>query len=120
MGRDYKTLSVWEKGIAIVEKTYKITIQFPDDEKYGLIAQMRRCAVSIPSNVAEVCGRNYDNELRRFLSISMGSCSELETQLIISEKLKYVSHEKLQSLFDEIDHFRRMCINFMKTLERQT
>ena len=91
----HKDLDVWKKSIQFVKRVYEITLKFPDDEKYGLTNQMRRCAVSIPSNIAEGDGRNLKKEFKQFLYISLGSISELETQLIISSKLNYLKNKTL-------------------------
>ena len=81
---NHKNLDVWKKSIALVKDVYNITKGFPDDEKFGIVNQIRRAAVSIPSNIAEGCGRCSDKELLRFLDIANGSLAELETQLIIA------------------------------------
>ena len=86
----HKDMEVWKKSIELVTKIYEITKEFPNDEKFGLISQIRRAAISIPSNIAEGAARNSDKELVRFLDISLGSMAELETQLIIAENLKYL------------------------------
>ena len=95
--KTHKDLDVWKKSMDLVEGVYRLTKSFPDSEKYGLTNQMRRCAVSIPSNIAEGAGRNSKKEFKQFLYISLGSISELETQLIISSKLNYL---KNKTLFD--------------------
>ena len=90
---NYKQLKVWNKSIDLVVDVYKATVEFPKEEKYGLISQMRRSAVSIPSNIAEGAGRSYDKEFCHFLSNAHGSSYELETQVIVSEKLKLISKD---------------------------
>jgi len=82
-------LKVWQTGIEITKAVYKLTSFFPDDERYGLTSQIRRCAVSIPSNIAEGHSRDSKRELARFVSIAKGSLAELETQLIIARELGY-------------------------------
>lgn len=88
--KTHKDLIVWQKSIDFVTELYKETSNFPKDEQYGLVSQMRRAAVSIPSNIAEGAARNSDKELARFLYIARASASELETQLLISENLGYL------------------------------
>ncbi|MHC4062836.1 MAG: four helix bundle protein [Planctomycetota bacterium] len=88
--KDYKDLKVWQKGIEIVDKIYLITDSFPRDELYGLVAQMRKAAVSIPSNVAEGFARHHAKEYRQFLYISLGSCAELDTQVVIARRRGYI------------------------------
>ena len=101
----YKDLLIWQKGIQIVILTYKIAKQFPSDEVYALTSQVKRAAVSIPSNIAEGYGRNGDKSLNHFLNISRGSLYELETQLLIAKELDFIadlsSFEKINFLIEE-------------------
>ena len=101
--RTHLDLDVWKKSIQFVKKIYGITSKFPDTEKYGLTNQMRRCAVSVPSNIADGAGRNPKNEFKQFLYISLGSISGIETQLIISTEL---NHQKDNSLLDELNEMK--------------
>ena len=110
----HKDLDVWKKSMDLVEGVYRLTKSFPDSEKYGLTNQMRRCAVSIPSNIAEGDGRNLKKEFKQFLYISLGSISELETQLIISSKLNYL---KDKSLLDELNEIRKMLFGLIKSIK---
>src|ERR1700742_3587490 len=87
--RDFKKLKIWQKGFQIVINCFEITKNFPQEEKYGLISQIRRAAVSIPSNIAEGSSRISNKDYDRFIGISLGSCFELETQLLISKELAY-------------------------------
>lgn len=89
----YKQLTVWQKGIELSKAIYLLTAKFPHDERFGLVNQMRRCAVSIPSNIAEGYGRGSDNETVYFLYVSLGSSNELDTQLTISHQLQFISDE---------------------------
>lgn len=88
--RKHHNLLAWQEGMNIVDLTYQITSQFPDSEKFGLISQMQRCAVSVPSNIAEGAARGSHKEFVRFLKIARGSLSELETQLLIAERLGFI------------------------------
>ncbi len=90
---DYKKLNVWKESIELITNIYKTTNKFPSTEKFGLISQINRCSVSIASNIAEGAGRNTAGEFRQFLGIAKGSCYELETQLIVSKNLGYISNE---------------------------
>jgi len=117
MGRDYKKWDIWNKGMEIVRKVYLLTKKFPKEEVYGLVSQMRRAAVSIPSNVAEGSGRNYDKEFKQFLYVSLGSSSELETQILLSKDLGLVNNDDIIDILDDLDHFKRMTSNFIKNLE---
>jgi four helix bundle protein len=92
---EHKDLDVWKKSMDLVEVTYKLTQQFPDSEKFGLTSQMRRSAVSIPSNIAEGAARKGDKELIQFLYIALGSISELETQYLIAVRLKFTNKDEV-------------------------
>ena len=103
--RNHKDLIVWQKSMAWVKRVYEVTRAFPHEEMFGLTSQMRRAAVSIPSNIAEGYGRIYDKERINFLSIALGSASELETQLMISEDLGFTANgdnAELSSLNNEV------------------
>ena len=100
---NHKDLDVWKKSMDLVETIYKLTQQFPDSEKFGLSSQMRRAAVSIPSNIAEGAARKGDKELIHFLHIAMGSLSELETQYLIAMRLNYtVNDESIENVLTEV------------------
>ena len=92
---DHKDLDVWKKSIEIITEIYSITANFPNEEKYGIVSQIRRAAVSIPSNIAEGCARYSDKENIRFLDIASGSLAELETQLIISKNLGFIESDDI-------------------------
>lgn len=115
--RPHKKLEVWKKSIDFVTKIYKMTESFPDNEKFGLISQIRRSAVSIPSNISEGAARSSKKEFMQFLSIAQGSTSELETQLIISSNLGYLKNEDM-CLLDELDEISRMIIGLIKSLKK--
>lgn len=95
---------------------YKITNGFPNEEKYGLTSQIRRCAVSIPSNIAEGSSRNSNKEFARFLSISIGSSFELETQLMLSKELNFISESDFNSLEINLNEIQKMLNSFIKSL----
>jgi len=99
---NYKKLDVWNKAVDFATQIYSVTKNFPKDELYGLTSQLRRASVSISSNISEGAGRNSDKEFRQFLNISFSSCSEIETQLIISYKLGYLSEDNFTSLTEEV------------------
>ena len=90
MKRTHHDLKLWQESMQLVEGVYRLTSAFPDGERYGLISQMRRAAVSVPSNIAEGAGRSGEKEFLKFLSISRGSLSELETQLLLASRLGYM------------------------------
>lgn len=89
--RNFRNLEIWTRGIELVKEIYKLTSKFPSIEKFGLISQMQRASVSIPSNIAEGCSRNSDVEFKRFLEIAIGSSFELETQIIIANELNLIN-----------------------------
>lgn len=115
--KPHKKLNVWNKAIEFVTKIYRITESFPDNEKYVLVPQIRRSAISIPSNIAEGAGRASKKEFVQFLSIAQGSTSELETQLIISNNLGFIKKEDMR-LIDELDEISRMIIGLIKSLKK--
>lgn len=90
MGQSYRDLEVWQKAIDLVVAIYRTTTLFPQEERYGIVSQLRRAAVSLPSNIAEGQGRKSSGEFRRFLYTALGSLMELETQLIIADRLGYL------------------------------
>ena len=104
----YKQLIVWQKAMKLVIHVYKVTTNFPKNEQYGLVSQLRRSAVSIPSNIAEGHGRTSDKEIVRFLDIARGSIYELDTQLEISRQLNYLNQEEYRSIFNLLDEISRM------------
>lgn len=108
---NYKKLDVWNKAVDFATQIYSVTKNFPKDELYGLTSQLRRASVSISSNISEGAGRNSDKEFRQFLNISFGSCSEIETQLIISYKLGYLSEDDFASLTEEVISIKKFYIN---------
>jgi len=118
--RSYKELDIWKKGIEIVDIIYKITENFPQKELYGLACQMQRSAISIPSNIAEGFARGHTAEYMQFLRIALGSCAELETQLIIADKRNYAAGKEILNLQEDLDHESRMLMNLIKSLRKNT
>jgi four helix bundle protein len=112
----FKDLLIWKRAIALVEKVYEFTRSFPKEEMYGLTGQMRRASVAIPSNIAEGFGRQYNNEYKQFLYIALGSGAELQTQIIISNRLGYLTGEKSRELQDEIEQISKMTMSLIKKL----
>ena len=105
---DYKDLLVWQKGITLVKRIYQITQTFPAEEKFGLISQMRRAAVSVPSNIAEGQARRTTGEFVQFISHAEGSVAELDTQLVVAIELGYCARSEAQVAFDLISELRKM------------
>lgn len=116
---NYKDLSVWKKSMDLTEEVYNLVKKLPKEEKYALSDQIRRSAVSVPSNIAEGQGRESKNEFRSFLSVAKGSLAELETQLLICVRLHYLTQkdiEKSLSLANEIERMLTALILRIKTL----
>ncbi len=118
--KDYKDLKVWQKGNDLVDKVYLITNKFPKQELYGLINQTRRSAISIPSNISEGFVRNHSKEYLQFLYIAVGSCAELDTQLIIAKNRRYLTQENFLELTESINYEIRMLVSLINSLKRNT
>ena len=112
--KTHKDLDIWKRGITFVEQIYKATANFPKEKLYGLTSQLRRAAISYPSNIAEGAARSSTKEFIKFLYISLGSLSELETQLIIADKLGHIRGSELP---EEVEALRRMTLSFIKYLK---
>ena len=112
--KTHKDLDVWRKSVSLVTSIYEVTKTFPNDEIYGLTNQTRRSSVSIPSNIAEGSARQGDKEFAHFLYISLGSLSELETQLIIASSLNYLSLKDYDSVITSLEEIRRMLLGLIK------
>jgi four helix bundle protein len=116
MIKNYKDLDVWKLSIDLVKDIYELTKNFPRDEKFGIVMQMRRSAISIPSNIAEGKTRQHVKEYIQFLYVALGSCSELETQIIICKELKFMQDSSVVKILEIIDHVSRMLRNLVKSL----
>ena len=114
--RNFRDLDIWKLGKDIVVDVYRVTKGFPKEEIYGLVSQMRRAAVSIPSNVAEGFNRKHNSEYRQFLYIALGSCAELETQIEVAHDLEFIGVGVRNSLLEKLDHESRMLRNLIKRL----
>jgi len=114
--RTHKDLEVWKESILLVKEIYKISYSFPKDEIYGLTLQIRRSAISIPSNIAEGAARNSKKEFIQFLYIALGSVSELETQLIIAKELNYLENS---SIFDNLERIKYQLLGLIKYLKNK-
>ena len=102
MKRNHRSLKAWQLGMDLVEQVYAVTRGFPKEEMFGLTGQMRRAAISVPTNIAEGCARSSTKELLRFLAISAGSLSELDTHVAIAQRLGYLKDSKLLDGIDEV------------------
>lgn len=112
----YKDLLVWQRSMDLVETVYRLTKNFPPAEQWGLISQMRRAAISVPSNIAEGYGRQATGEYRHHVSIGRGSLLELETQVLLATRLKYLQAFDAESVLKEIDEISRMLATLVSKL----
>ncbi len=114
--KSFKDLEIWKRSIRLVEDIYAVTRTFPKEEIYVLTSQLRRSAISIPSNIAEGFARFHNKEYKQFLYVSLGSSAELTTQIIIASRLKYIGVAKADALLDKIDEISRMTMGLIKKL----
>lgn len=114
--RNFRELRIWQKGIEIAVKTYKLTDSFSKEDKFGIVQQMTKAGVSIPSNIAEGSSRTSPKDYNRFIEISLGSAFELETQVVIAERLKKGDQELLQELKADLTDQQRMLTGFQHKL----
>lgn len=112
----FQKLTVWQKAMELTTVVYKATKSFPQDERFGLISQMRRAAVSVPSNIAEGSGRSSDKEFKYHLAIAAGSASELFTQALIAENLNYLTAENRELISGEVNHILNMLFRLQNSL----
>lgn len=117
--KTYRELIVWEKSISLVNQIYKVSKQFPNDENFGLTSQLRRSAVSVPSNIAEGYGRNSLNDYIRFLNISVGSLYEIQTQIEIAFNLEYVEKRHFEELYENTKEIERMMSSLIRKLKKK-
>ncbi|MDE3740283.1 four helix bundle protein [Maribacter polysaccharolyticus] len=115
--RDYRKYDVWKLGHEITLNIYSITKAFPKDEEFGITSQMRRASFSIPSNIAEGCGRASDAEYKRFLIISRGLASELEYFMFLAKDLKYIDDVSYTTLYDKVNKVKRSISNLIQKIE---
>jgi len=114
--KDFRQLKVWEKSHQLALAIYKVTAKFPQEEISGLISQVRRASMSIPTNIAEGCGRNTDADFARFLQMAMGSASETEYQLLLSLDLGFLNKEQYNKLNLDVTEVKRMLASLLKTI----
>lgn len=114
--KDFRDLQIWNRSHRLTLEIYRLTQGFPKTETYGLVSQMRRSASSIPTNIAEGCGRNTEKDFARFLDNSMGSASELEYQLILAYDLEYIAQETFEKTISELTEIKRMLNAFIQKL----
>lgn len=114
--KDFRSLKVWEKAHEMTIAVYKETKNFPKEELYGLVSQMRRAASSIPTNIAEGCGKHSEKEFANFLQIAMGSASETEYLIFLSGELEYISKDKTQVLINQVTEIKKMLASLIKSI----
>lgn len=113
----FEDLKIWQKAMDVVENSYRATSSFPKEEKYGLTSQLRRSAVSIPSNIAEGAGRNSNGEFMQFLGIANGSSFELLTQLYLSKRLNLITEEKARPIINDVLEVTKMNFSLQRSLK---
>jgi four helix bundle protein len=118
--RDFRDLKVWQKAYALTLAVYKASGRFPREEQFGLTSQLRRAAASVPTNIAEGCGRSGEAELARFFHIAMGSASELECELMLARDLGYLEADDYGRLVTEVTEVKRMLTSFIQKLTAES
>lgn len=115
--KDYRKLVVWQKAHQLTLDVYQVVADFPKDELYGLVSQMKRSAASIPTNIAEGCGRDSEPDFRRFLIMAFGSANELEYQIILSKDLQFLDTDKSLLILDRIEEIKKMLNSLIGKLQ---
>ncbi len=115
--KTFRDLLIWQKSMALITNCYTISANFPKEEQFGLTSQIRRCAISIPSNIAEGFGRGTNKEYYRFLTISLGSLFEFQTQIEIAYNLNYINLENFNKLYEDSRELERMLTSFMNKIK---
>ena len=115
----YRDLEIWKSSRKFCSSIYTVTAKFPEVEKFGLISQLRRASVSVPSNIAEGSAKSSDKDFLRFLEISLGSCFEMETQLLVSNDVGFLSQVDLDDLMKELERNIQMISKFMSFLRNR-
>lgn len=119
MSNNYRQLKVWQVGMEIAKATYLLAAELPDSEKFGLVSQIRRSAVSIPSNIAEGTSRSSNKDFKRFLEIALGSCYELQTQLLLIQELGMGNEAQIADCLKLTEDNQRMLFGFIKTITNE-
>lgn len=115
--KDFRDLKVWEKSHRVALLVYQLTTSFPKEERYGLISQMRRCAASVPANIAEGCGRGSDADFARFVQVAAGSASELDYHLLLAHDLDLLSTSDYRKTNEDVQEVKRMLAGLLKSLK---
>lgn len=114
---NFRKLQIWADAMELAKDIYNMVADISNDERFGLVSQLRRCAVSVPSNIAEGSARTSDKEFAYFLRVSLGSCYEIETQMILAYEFGYFSKVKLDEILDKLIVLQKKIVNFLKTLD---
>jgi len=115
--KTFRDLLIWQKAMTLVTNCYSISSNFPKEEQFSLTSQIRRCSISIPSNISEGYGRGTNKDYHRFLTISLGSLFEFQTQIEIAYNLKYISEEKFNTLYEDSRELERMLSSFINKVK---
>lgn len=115
--KTFRELFIWQKAMTLVSNTYKITQNFPKEEIFGLTSQIRRSAISLPSNIAEGYGRESNKDFSRFINIAISSLFELQTQIEIAKNINYLNENEFKNLYDETRELEAMIVSFSKKLK---
>ena len=113
---NFKDLKIWQRGTELVKVVYQITNSFPSAETFGIVSQLRRAAVSVPSNIAEGFMRRHNKEYKQFLYIALGSLAELETQIILSEQLHFLKNGQSTNILNDVEELNKMITGLIKCL----
>ncbi len=114
---NYRELRIWNRSMDFVVKIYEVSAGFPKEERYGLTSQLRRCTVSVPSNISEGAGRGTNRQFKRFLEISMGSINEVQTQIELAYRVNYIGKENYDYLIGEALQIYKMILAFYNSLK---
>jgi four helix bundle protein len=114
---NFRQLQIWKEGMEMAKQVYLLLAKFPSSEKFGMISQISRCAVSVPSNIAEGSSRSSDKEFAHFLSIALGSLFELETQLLLAIELEIISKNEIEPIIESVIQLEKKISAFKKTLK---
>lgn len=114
---NFKKLNIWSNAMVLAKEVYLVTSKYPKEEKYGLVSQINRCSVSVPSNIAEGSSRSSNKEFSHFVKIALGSLFELETQIILSHEFQIIENHDLNKLIEKIVILQKMLNGFLTTLK---
>jgi four helix bundle protein len=118
--KPHQQLEVWQESFQLVRELYIVTAEFPNSEKFGIISQIRRAAISVPTNISEGAGRQSKRELHHFLTVSMGSLSELDTLLLLAESIGYLNKDKLNEVTPKLERISKLLNGLMKKVKMQS